>query len=166
MNAPTVPALSVVGFSGSGKTTFLEKLLRILCARGLRPGVIKHDVHGFTVDREGTDSWRFCQTGAPVVALASPARTVIFEERPLPLCDLLSRMNNVDLILTEGFKSEHLPKIEVHRTANGKPLCAPPEELLALVSDLPESPYPSVPLFGLDDAEAVADLIVSLYFQK
>ena len=75
-------------------------------------------------------------------------------------------MNNVDLILTEGFKSEHLPKIEVHRTANGKPLCAPPEELFALVSDLPESPYPSVPLFGLEDAEAVADLIVSLYFQK
>ena len=163
MVSPSVPAVSVVGFSNSGKTTFLEKLILVLKGRGLRLGVIKHDVHGFDIDVTGTDSWRFSHAGADVVAIASPQKAAFIEQRSLSLDGLLSRVTGVDLILTEGFKSEHLPKIEVHRVANGKPLCAPPEELLALVADLPESPYPSVPLFGLDSAEAVADLLLKRY---
>ena len=54
----TDPALiSVVGFSGAGKTTLLEKLIHELASRGYRVGTIKHDVHGFEMDKPGKDSW-------------------------------------------------------------------------------------------------------------
>ena len=48
-----VPIICVVGASNSGKTTFLEKLIPDLSRRGYRIGTVKHDVHGFEMDREG-----------------------------------------------------------------------------------------------------------------
>ena len=41
---PFVAAIS--GIKNSGKTTFLEHLVPVLRARGLRVAVIKHDGHG------------------------------------------------------------------------------------------------------------------------
>jgi molybdopterin-guanine dinucleotide biosynthesis protein B len=58
------PVVSVVGHSGSGKTTLLEKLISGLKDRGYSVGTIKHDVHGFEMDRPGKDSWRHKKAGA------------------------------------------------------------------------------------------------------
>ena len=41
------PIISFVRLSGTGKTTFLEKLIPVLKARGLRLALIKHDAHHF-----------------------------------------------------------------------------------------------------------------------
>ena len=56
-----IPIVSIVGKSDSGKTTLIEKLLPELTRRGYRIATVKHDVHGFEVDREGKDSWRHKQ---------------------------------------------------------------------------------------------------------
>ena len=66
-----VPIVSFVAPSGTGKTTYLEKLLPALAARGLRVLVIKHDVHGFEVDRPGKDTWRLRRAGAHGVLIAN-----------------------------------------------------------------------------------------------
>ncbi|UCF95758.1 MAG: molybdopterin-guanine dinucleotide biosynthesis protein B, partial [Desulfobacterales bacterium] len=66
------PIVSTVGYSGSGKTTLLEKLIAELKQRGFRVGTIKHDVHGFEMDRPGKDSWRHKQAGASVTVISSP----------------------------------------------------------------------------------------------
>ena len=66
--------------------------------------------------------------------------------------------SEVDIILTEGFKREDKPKIEVFRSqVHEKPLCTKDDRLLALVSDVPFDL--GVPRFELDDTKGLADLV-------
>jgi len=75
------------------------------------------------------------------------------------LPDLLTRLSPVDLVLVEGFKRAPHPKIEVHRTANAKPLLHPDDpSIVAIASDAPLRGL-AIPLHHLDDIEAIADAV-------
>jgi molybdopterin-guanine dinucleotide biosynthesis protein B len=154
-----VPIVSFVGKSNSGKTTVIEKLLPVLKARGYRIAVIKHAAHGFEIDRRGKDSFRHKAAGADAVLVASPGRVALVKDEPYAgLAPLQSYVPDMDLIITEGFKSEHCPKIEVLRAERGgRFLCTDNRDLIALVTDLPSSM--NVPVFGLEDIEPLADFI-------
>ena len=154
-----IPIYSVVAFSGTGKTTLIEKLVAELKTRGLRVAVIKHDAHEFNVDHEGKDSWRFTRAGADVTAVVSGSKSAIMENRPVPLETLLGRITDVDVILTEGYKSGGWPKIAIQRGDTGKPLPVPAETCFAVLTDVPIDT--DTPCFGLDDAGGLADLIIS-----
>jgi molybdopterin-guanine dinucleotide biosynthesis protein B len=157
------PIIPFVGKSGTGKTTFLEKLLPALVARGLRVAVVKHDVHGFELDQPGKDSYRLRQAGAARVAISSPQQFALIGqvEEELPLEELARRyLGDVDLVLAEGYKRSELRKVEVCRAARSSELLCAPEELLAVVSDLRFDL--SCPQFGLDDAAGVADLLAGI----
>ncbi len=153
------PIISVVGKSDSGKTTLLEKLIAELKRRGYRVGTIKHDTHGFEVDKPGKDSWRHARAGSDVVVIASPDKLALIKklERELSLDEVASYITDVDIILTEGYKRADKPKIEVHRRAVGGELLCSPHELLAVVTDEPLN-IP-VPQFSFDETEALVDLI-------
>lgn len=159
-----IPVFSVVAYSGTGKTTLLEKLIPLLKERGLRVAVVKHDAHRFQVDREGKDSWRLTQAGADVTVLTNQERSVVMENRPTPLDGLLDRIRDVDLILTEGYKHGDWPKILLHRRATGKPLPLAPEECMAVLTD--EKLQTDTPCYPLDAVEAVAELICSRLPQR
>ena len=77
---PFVAAIS--GIKNSGKTTFLEHLVPVLRARGLRVAVIKHDGHDFTPDVPGTDSFRMRQAGADGVAVYSGHQWMVVRPSP------------------------------------------------------------------------------------
>lgn len=129
-----------VGSSGSGKTTLIEALLGEFAERGLRASVIKHAHHGFELDREGKDSWRHRKAGAYEVLVASPHLLALQREtreaREYELPELLRRLQPVDWVLVEGFKQAPIPKIEVWRTANGKPPSLPGDpRVLAVACD-------------------------------
>ena len=66
------PVVTIAAWSGTGKTTYLEKLLPCLKRRGIRVGVLKHDGHGFEMDTPGTDTDRLARSGADAVAICSP----------------------------------------------------------------------------------------------
>jgi molybdopterin-guanine dinucleotide biosynthesis protein B len=156
------PIVSVVGRSGSGKTTLLEKLIRELTARGRRIGTVKHHVHGrVQVDVPGKDSWRHRQAGAVAVSLSSHAELILIRDVPaeVSLPVIAHRLLfDVDLILTEGFRSAGMPVIEVSRKALDVPLlCGRGEPLVAVVADWPTGS--AVPQFGLDDVSALADFL-------
>lgn len=120
------PIIQIVGYKNSGKTTLIARLVAMLHALNLRVAVIKHDVHGFEVDREGTDTYRHRQAGASAVAIVSPWRTAIVEERETPLADLIGHFQAYDLIIVEGFKREPYPKIVLIRSAEDEHLLTEP----------------------------------------
>ena len=156
-----IPILSIVGKSDSGKTTLIEKLLPELTRRGYRIATVKHDVHGFEVDREGKDSWRHKQAGAHTVIISSAKKIALIRdiEKDLTLDELRGKLvRDVDLILSEGYKKDIQPKIEIFRKEKHKELlCTREDNLVAIVSDQPFDV--GVPCFDLDDTRGLADFI-------
>jgi len=153
------PIYSIVAYSGTGKTTLLEKLIADLKSRGLRVAAIKHDAHEFEIDREGKDSWRFTRAGADVTIIASETKAATIENRPVPLETLLGRITDVDIILAEGYKSAPWPKIAVHRAASGNPLPLPADECYAIMTDMPLDT--DTPCYDINDIQGLSDLIAA-----
>ena len=157
------PIVSFVGYSGSGKTTFIEKLIPALTDRGIKIAVVKHDAHGFQMDKPGKDTWRHKQAGAGATVIISRHQIgmvmdVDKEPAPHDLADLLSFAH---IIITEGYKHGPYPKIEIFRpeaTENKLPVGQEDETLLALVSDTRTGL--SVPHFTLADVEGVARFLI------
>lgn len=154
-----IPVVGFAGYSGVGKTTLMEKVVRELKRKGLRIAVVKHDAHGFDLDQPEKDSWRYAQAGSDLIVLASPQKTAFLEQRELPLFQLLSRIDGVDLILVEGFKGEPLVQIGLCRQAAGKRLPSAPDRYVAIVTDVPEQEGAATPRFRFDQFRELADFI-------
>ena len=155
------PVISLVGKSGCGKTTYLEKLIREMKQRGFKVATIKHDVHGFDIDKPGKDTWRHAQAGADIVCISSPQKMAMIKkvDQELLLDEVIDYIDGVDIIFTEGYKRESKRKIEVFRQAVcEQPLCEK-EEMLAMASDV--KLYDDVPWFPLDDASDMADFLAA-----
>lgn len=161
------PVISVVGKSGVGKTVFLEKLIPALKGRGLKVATVKHDVHGFEIDQPGKDSWRHTRAGSDTVVISSPHKLAVIKrlDEEMALDDVVDAyLQDMDLVITEGYKSGPKMKIEVSRTERSRELLSSPHELIAVVADQPfDIP---VPQFDLDDAQGVAHLIVQSFLGR
>ncbi len=155
----------LAGWSGSGKTSLMVRLLPELVGRGLRVSTMKHAHHAFDVDKPGKDSYEHRQAGATEVLVTSEKRWALMHElRGAPEAEmeaLIARMTPVDLLLIEGFKHHAHDKLEVFRREVGKPLlCAADPRIVAVASDgaVPEA---GVPVIDLDDTRAIADFIAA-----
>lgn len=163
------PLLGFVAYSGTGKTTLLEKLIPELTSRGLRIGLIKHAHHDFDIDIPGKDSHRLRKAGASQVMVASARRWAIINENDVAkdepnLAELLPQLDpeRFDLLLVEGFKHETYPKIELWRRALGKPLLYPQDRnIIAFACDEPPSQRPDLPQLDINDTSAIVDFILS-----
>jgi molybdopterin-guanine dinucleotide biosynthesis protein B len=163
-----VPIVSIVGKSDSGKTTLIEKIVPLLKQRGYAVGTVKHDVHGFEMDREGKDTYRHFHAGADGVLISSPKKMALIkrvEEMP-PLDEIVNRFHpDMDIVITEGFKRLDKPKIEVFRSGtHAQPLCTAADNRIALVSDIPLDV--DCPRFDIDDVEAIADFIEERFLKS
>ncbi|HJV47900.1 MAG TPA: molybdopterin-guanine dinucleotide biosynthesis protein B [Geothrix sp.] len=156
--------MGIVGWSGSGKTSLLVELLPILCDLGLKVSTMKHAHHRFDVDKPGKDSFRHREAGASEVLVVTSSRWVLMHEsreEPEPSIEaLIERMTPVDLLLIEGFKTHHHPKLEIHRESEGKPLLYPEDpEIVAVASDT-LVPGLEIPRLDLNDPAAIAQFIL------
>jgi len=158
-----LPTISVVGKSKSGKTTLIEKLIPELKKRGYRVGTVKHASHDFDMDKKGKDSWRHKAAGADTVIVASSERIVMVKDENFVQLESIEKyFDDVDLVITEGFKKEKRPKIEVCCSHKNKtPLCNDDKTFIALVTDRDISV--NVPTFGSEEIEALSDLIEKKY---
>jgi molybdopterin-guanine dinucleotide biosynthesis protein B len=151
------------GWSGSGKTTLIERLVPFFVQRGLKVSLIKHAHHAFDVDQPGKDSWRHREAGCQEVMVVSERRWALMHElrgADEPGLDAqLKRFSPCDLVLVEGYKFHPLPKLEVWRAANGKPLLHPDDpHIVAIATD--EEVDTALPQLNLDDPSAVAGFIL------
>lgn len=148
-----------------GKTTLLERLVPELTARGLVVSLIKHSHKAIEIDRPGKDSYRLREAGCSEVLLLGNDRWALMHElrgADEPSLDyLLSRLQDCDLVLVEGFKGGDFPKLEVWRTAVGKPTLWPDwPGIVAIASDT-ALPLSEVRRLDLADVAEVADFVLS-----
>jgi molybdopterin-guanine dinucleotide biosynthesis protein B len=107
-------AVAFTGPSNSGKTTLVEKIAKILI-QDRKVAIIKNDPKDKAqFDVEGKDSHKFSQTGAEVI-ITSPTRTTYFSQREKTLADIVSMINDFDILLVEGLKTLPLPRIAIFR---------------------------------------------------
>lgn len=159
-----IPLVAFAAYSGTGKTTLIEKLIPILKGKGIRSAVIKHDGHPFEIDHEDKDSWRFARAGADIVMVSSAEQTAYIERGDLSLERLLDMVHDVDLILVEGYKNKALPQIGMARRETGKGFTADISRFIALVTDLEVET--GLPCFGLEDAEGIVGFIMEKMIVK
>lgn len=161
-----IPLLAIAAWSGTGKTTLLKALIPELCARGIRPGIIKHTHHNMDVDKPGKDSYELRKAGAAQTLVASQQRWALMTETPeepaLDLAYLASRMDSskLDIILVEGFKHEPTAKIVLFRSAAGHDVSelVLDEHTIAIASDI--ALKVNMPTLDLNDVNAIADFIM------
>lgn len=143
--------------SNTGKTTFIERLIPQLKAQGLRVGVVKGDCHGYDVDEEGKDSWRFKEAGADGVAVVSPKGYFIQQKTAerAKLTEIAQRLTEVDVVLIESRNHGTMPKISLWRGL-GEVLAD--EDTVALFSSGEEGDI-AVRKYHIDDLEGAAELV-------
>ena len=151
--------ICIVGRSQSGKTTLIEKLIPVLKGKGYRIGTVKHSHHVFDFDKTGKDSWRHKDAGAETVIIASPGKiAMVKNDHQGTLESLQPYFDDLDLLITEGYKGAHQPKIEVVRAArHNQALLKDDPYLIAAVSDTALNL--DVPVFDLEDIDSLADFI-------
>jgi len=155
--------IGFAGWSGAGKTTLLARLIPVLVGRGLRVSTVKHAHHNFDVDKPGKDSHTHRLAGASEVLISSENRWALMHElrgAPEPdLPELLGHLSAVDIVLVEGFKRDHHPKIEIHRAEVGKPLLHSDDPFIIAIAADVGMPGAPLPVMHLDDVEAIADFV-------
>ena len=169
------PVIGFAAFSGTGKTTLLEKLLPLLTDTGLRVGMVKASHHDVNPDKPGKDSYRLRQAGANQLVLSTPHRSICYTEYREPVeHDLeeqlrLLDLERLDLVIVEGFREAAIPKIELHRQEYRKPfLFEQDAHIIALAWDgNPGIKVPdSLPLLDINSPAQIADFVLTQIVNK
>lgn len=155
------PFLGFAAYSGTGKTTLLERLIPNLTDQGLKIGVIKHAHHDFDIDQQGKDSFRLRKAGASQMLINSRYRSALITETPeseQSCQQLLNALDHdsLDLILIEGYKNLSYPKIELHRHEVGKPWIHPEDDNIVAIAANTEadSTLPQLDINNIDQLTA------------
>jgi molybdopterin-guanine dinucleotide biosynthesis adapter protein len=173
----TVLVIAAVGVSGSGKTITLEYLIAHLSAEGYQIGSIKHVHHrGFTMDKEGTNTWRYAKAGSKVIVAISPEEIDIIRKTEMPLNDLdqiiaLIEKERLDIVFIEGFhsliaKRKDVPKIITAKDQKGleqtlEGTAAPILAIAGIVAkNSSSSTYSDIPIIRVpEDGQTLVELV-------
>ncbi len=152
----------------TGKTTVAAELVACFARRGLRVAAVKHTRGHVEIDRPGSDTDRLSAAGARTVVISAPDRLVRIElpDEERGLSEILSSLDDHDVVVVEGYKRSPLPKVVVYRAAKGVAFPAGLENIIATVSDDAVAISDSVaaerrpPRFGFAEIERLADWLL------
>ncbi|RLF15037.1 MAG: molybdopterin-guanine dinucleotide biosynthesis protein B [Thermoprotei archaeon] len=119
-------AIGFIGYKGSGKTTAIIKVARILKERGYKIAIIKH-MPEHDIDKHMSDTYRLRQVSPNVIAITQSSIVIFRKRSDNPVEVLMSVAPKVDFVLVEGLKECKLyPRIicareigEVGKLMNG-----------------------------------------------
>ncbi len=155
----------IVGWKNSGKTTLVARLVTDLKSRGFSVSTMKHAHHAFDLDQPGRDTYKHREAGAQEVVISSSRRWAIMHElqrdENYTLDELLAKMQPVDIVLVEGFKSNAHPKIETHRSQSEVPLVSAENKTIIAVASDCDVDTNDLPCLNLNDVSAIADYIIA-----
>lgn len=165
----SVPIVTIsASQSKSGKTAVATSLINRLSQRGIVVGMVKSDGHGFSMDQEGTDTWKASQAGAKAVAIAGPnGYAMVVHGESMQRQQQLIRLANempVDLVLLESRSHGVAPIIEVVRANHNETRLPQLEEIVAVVTDIEDTLEGNTICeqfnFSEEDMERLADWIL------
>lgn len=158
--------LQVVGYQNSGKTTVMEQLIAHATTEGFRVGTIKHHGHGgIPMIESSKDSVRHEQAGASVTAVegAGTLRMSIHQSN-WQLADILAIYSSIemDLILIEGYKKEHYPKVVLLRQAQDQALLQQVTNIVCVLywPTYPLDKIPDYPTFSINEKAQYMDFLM------
>jgi molybdopterin-guanine dinucleotide biosynthesis protein B len=172
-----VLVIAAVGVSGSGKTVTLEYLVSRLSGEGYKIGSIKHVHHkGFTMDKEGTNTWRYAKAGAKLIVAISPEEVDIIRKTEMQLNNLdqitaLLELEDLDIVFIEGFhrliaKRTDVPKIITAVDENGlkQTLEGTDQPILAIAGIVAKKSsnkeYNNIPIINVyEDGQKLVELV-------
>ena len=172
-----VLVVAAVGVSGSGKTVTLEYLISRLSAEGYKIGSIKHVHHkGFSMDKEGTNTWRYAKAGSKVIVAISPEEIDIIKKTQMALNNLdqimaLLQQEKLDIVFIEGFhsliaKRQDVPKIITAKDQNGleQTLEGTVQPILAIAGivaqNTSKTAYASIPVIKVpEDGQKLVEIV-------
>ncbi|MDR0453996.1 MAG: molybdopterin-guanine dinucleotide biosynthesis protein B [Deferribacteraceae bacterium] len=165
-----LPIVTFTGFSNSGKTTLVSKVITLLTDKGFHVASIKHDGNTHDFNIADSDSVRHKKSGA-VCSIVSNAKGFLVhcdsskDKSPAELAYLTPA--DADIIICEGFKNRSLPKIEVVRKDNGKDRSNDSDpNLIAVVSDDDSLKTDGIPFFDINNAPGVTSFIEEKFLAK
>ena len=153
--------VNIVGSSSNvGKTYLLKGLIKELKVRGYSIATIKHDVHGFDIDKKGKDTYKHREAGSETVIISSKNRLAMIKElkEETELNDIIKMVLDKDIILIEGYKKSNLRKIEVFRSGVSEKIITPKEKIIAVASDI-NIDIDDIIIVDREDYKKLADLI-------
>lgn len=134
-------SISICGLKNTGKTTFINGVLRSLSEMGVETAVLKHDGrHDFSIDQKGTDTYSYAESGAKNVIVFNEKKIaqIRYEKNRIDYKEILEReRGKQDIMIIEGLKGEPLPKFEILRKSVSEVPQSNPVNRLGIISDIP-----------------------------
>ena len=162
------PFVCFAGYSGVGKTTLVEHLIRRFREDRIRVGYYKHDAHRFQMDKEGKDTWRARNAGAGIVTINDPEHFAILAENPLKKRSITHALEQCDCILIEGYKKSPFHKIVFLDQDGHLPVSKEDPNILAVVHqgvvDEELAQAGRVPLFHRDEVDRIYEFVKTYFY--
>ena len=153
--------IGITGWKDVGKTYYASLIIKLLVKRGYQVGSIKHAHHDFDIDKPGTDSFKHREAGSNQVIISSSKRwakiTENKNENEKSLDELIQELQNVDVIIVEGFKKDNHPKIEI-LSKDLKNRNKETKNVIAIVSD--DFKDTIIPVYKENDIENLVEFII------
>ncbi|MAX17968.1 MAG: molybdopterin-guanine dinucleotide biosynthesis protein B, partial [Nitrospina sp.] len=154
------PFLCFAGFSGVGKTTLLERLIKRFAEEEVRVGYYKHDAHRFSIDREGKDTARATQAGAGIITINDPRHFAIVADNAFKKRSITHALEQCDCILIEGYKQSPFDKIVFLNQEGQLPIPSEIPGIKAVVHQgIIGKGLPEVPRFHRDEIESIYQFV-------
>lgn len=117
MKKPVI--IGFYGFSNSGKTTLISKLINYFSEKEFNVATIKQTNKQYSIDTVGSDTWKHAEAGAKLCCFQTAVETSFIVKNQLEIKEIIrviSELGSYNLIFIEGARDDFIQKIRLNDT--------------------------------------------------